>query len=130
MPEMGPVRNGGLAQRTPIDSVGRRRRASMAGSCSCRTGLHAFHGNNPGAAPETGVYHRHRDLPGLRWGRADRRSYASCARGISASLHVIACIEDPVVIEKIVTHLDEKGGAVEPTRRPPCRASPPTGLFD
>jgi hypothetical protein len=31
-----------------------------------------------------------------------------CACGISASMHVIACIEDPLVIEKILTHLNEK----------------------
>jgi len=31
-----------------------------------------------------------------------------CARGISASLHVIACIEDPEVIEKILMHLADK----------------------
>ncbi len=30
-----------------------------------------------------------------------------CARGISASLHVIASIEDPVVIKKILIHLDK-----------------------
>jgi len=29
-----------------------------------------------------------------------------CAYGISASLHVIACIEDPVVTKKIVEHLE------------------------
>jgi len=46
------------------------------------------------------------------------------------AVRIIACIEDPVVIEKILTHLDEKGGAAEATRRPPCRAPPQTGLFD
>ena len=47
------------------------------------------------------------------------------------AVRIIACIEDPVVIEKILTHLDGKGGAAEATRRPPCRAPPPqTGLFD
>ena len=39
-------------------------------------------------------------------------------------------IEDPVVIEKILTHLDAKGGAAEATWRPPCRAPPPAGVFD
>jgi len=46
------------------------------------------------------------------------------------AVRIIACIEDPVVIEKILTHLDVKGGAAEATRRPPCRAPPPAGLFD
>ena len=46
------------------------------------------------------------------------------------AVRIIACIEDPVVIEKILTHLDEKGGSAEAFRRPPCRAPPQTGLFD
>ncbi len=41
-------------------------------------------------------------------------------------MRIIACIEDPVVIEKILSHPDEKGGAAEASRRPPCRA----GLSD
>jgi hypothetical protein len=35
-----------------------------------------------------------------------------CARGISATMHVIAGIEDPVVIKKILTHLKEKAASV------------------
>jgi hypothetical protein len=31
-----------------------------------------------------------------------------CARDISASVHVIACIEDPLIIKKVLTHLDNK----------------------
>ena len=46
------------------------------------------------------------------------------------AVRIIACIEDPVVIEKILTHLDEKGGSAEASRRPPCRAPPQAGLFD
>ena len=46
------------------------------------------------------------------------------------AVRIIACIEDPVVIEKILTHLDEKGGLAEASRRPPCRAPPQAGLFD
>jgi hypothetical protein len=33
----------------------------------------------------------------------------------------LACIDDPVVIEKILTHLDEKGASAEVFRRPRCR---------
>ncbi len=40
------------------------------------------------------------------------------------AVRIIACIEDPEVIEKILTHLDEKGGSAEASRRPPCRAPP------
>ena len=46
------------------------------------------------------------------------------------AVRLIACIEDPVVIEKILTHLAAKAAAPEATRRPPCRAPPQTGLFD
>ena len=46
-----------------------------------------------------------------------------------AAARIIACIEDPEVIEKIFTHLYAKAGAPEAIRRPPCRASPQTGLF-
>ena len=49
------------------------RRASMAGFCSCKTGIHAIHGNNVGAAPEARIRHRHRDLPGLWRGGEDHR---------------------------------------------------------
>ncbi len=35
---------------------------------------------------------------------------------------IIACIEDPVVIEKIPTHLAHKDACRAPRRLPPCRA--------
>ena len=46
------------------------------------------------------------------------------------AVRIIACIEDPVVIEKILAHLDAKAPEPEATRRPPCRAPPQRGLFD
>jgi hypothetical protein len=46
------------------------------------------------------------------------------------SARIIACIEDPVVIEKILTHLDTQAAEPEASRRPPCRAPPQRGLFD
>jgi len=42
----------------------------------------------------------------------------------------LACIEDPVVIDKILTHLDEKAALAEPLVLPQSRAPPPAGLFD
>jgi hypothetical protein len=45
-------------------------------------------------------------------------------------MRIIACIEDPVVIEKILAHLDAKGAEPEATWRPACRAPPLRGLFD
>ncbi len=46
------------------------------------------------------------------------------------TVRIIACIEDPVVIEKILTHLMAQGASADGSRRPPCRAPPPAGLFD
>ena len=43
-----------------------------------------------GSAPKTSICDRRRGLPGLRGATAGGRSCASCARGISASVHVIA----------------------------------------
>ena len=51
-----------------------------------------------------------------------------CARGISASMHVIACIENPVLIKKILTHLKEKAASTEPIQLPKSRAPPQAGL--
>ena len=45
-------------------------------------------------------------------------------------MRVIACIEDPDVIEKILTHLDAKAPEPEATGRPFSRAPPQRGLFD
>ena len=45
-------------------------------------------------------------------------------------MKVIACIEDPVVIKKILTHLDEKAAVTETIRLPECRAPPQPGVFE
>jgi hypothetical protein len=45
------------------------------------------------------------------------------------TLRIIACIEDPAVINKILTHLDSKNASAQPDRLPPARAPPPAGLF-
>ena len=46
------------------------------------------------------------------------------------AVRIIACIEDPVVIEKILTHLDAKAPGRDALVRPPSRAPPQRGLFD
>ena len=45
-------------------------------------------------------------------------------------MRIIACIEDPEVIEKILAHLDAKASEPEAPLRPPYRAPPQRGLFD
>ena len=47
---------------------------------------------------------------------------------IVGAVKVIACIEDPAVIQKILTHLKEKAGP-EPLGLLPSVRAPPTGLF-
>jgi len=44
-------------------------------------------------------------------------------------LRIIACIEDPAVIKKILTHIDSQNASAEPTRLPPCRAPPQARWF-
>ena len=43
------------------------------------------------------------------------------------AVRIIARIEDPVVIEKILTHLDAQASAPPAAIRPPCRAPPQRG---
>ncbi len=45
-------------------------------------------------------------------------------------VQVIASIEDPVVIEKLLTHLNEKALPIEAPPLPKSRAPPQAGLFD
>ena len=46
------------------------------------------------------------------------------------SVKVIACIEDPAVIKKILTHLQKKGIPDPATLLPQCRAPPQTDWVD
>jgi hypothetical protein len=43
---------------------------------------------------------------------------------------IIACIEDPVVIERILAHLNGKASSTEPALVPENRAPPQSRLFD
>ena len=45
-------------------------------------------------------------------------------------MRIIACMEDPDVIEKILTHLNAKAPEPEAPQRPPSRAPPQRGLFE
>jgi hypothetical protein len=56
--------------------------------------------------------------------RRRRRSAADVPiRACGGDVRIIASIEDPAVINKILAHLDEKAAT---TRLPPCRAPPVT----
>ncbi len=41
-------------------------------------------------------------------------------------MRIVACIEEPALIEKILTHLNAKANALQ---RPPRRAPPQRGVF-
>ena len=62
----------------------------------------------------------------VRCGKAVRVAAPAhpCARGISASLHVIACIEEPVLIERILVHVRGKAGSDTAARGPPSTGPP------
>ena len=49
----------------------------------------------------------------------------SCAGPVK----IIACIEDPQVIKKILAHLERKDAGGAARGLPPCRAPPQAGLF-
>ena len=51
-------------------------------------------------------------------------------RECGGAMKVIACIEDPVVIRKILTHLADKTLSVKPVPLPESRAPPQVRLFD
>ncbi len=51
-------------------------------------------------------------------------------RACGGAVKVIACIEDPAVIEKILTHLNEKALPIAAPLLPESRAPPQAGWFD
>ncbi len=69
----------GIRAQQPVPGAGDEGQAGPRWSaCRDRRCGGADTGRTPrlddlGTAPETGVQHRHRDLPGLRWGGADHR---------------------------------------------------------
>ena len=46
------------------------------------------------------------------------------------AVKIIASIEDPTVIRKMLAHLDGKAATAATSPWPECRAPPATGLFD
>jgi hypothetical protein len=67
----------------------------------------------------------------MTWARRLKRVFGidiTTCRECGGAVKVIACIEDPAVIQKILTHLDKQGPQREVGRLPQGRG-PPTGLF-
>ena len=70
-----------------------------------------------------------KNLPSLRCCGQGGRSCASCAHGIRASMHIIACIEDAAVISKILNHLEEQSPLDSGVQISASRAPPQARLF-
>ena len=70
----------------------------------------------------------------MTWAQRLKRVFAidveTCSE-CGGDVRVIASIEDPVVIRRILAHLDKKGVFAADSLLPDCRASPdpPTGLL-
>jgi len=63
----------------------------------------------------------------MTWAQRLKRVFGIDIETCSAcggAVRIIACIEDPAIIEKILTHLNAQAPEAEAPRRPPCRAPP------
>ena len=68
----------------------------------------------------------------MTWAQRLKRVFnidINTCRECGGSVRVIACVEDPVVIKKILEHLEGKEGSSRETVLPEGRAPPPLGLF-
>jgi hypothetical protein len=69
----------------------------------------------------------------MTWAQRLKRVFGidvETCRACGGAVRIIACIEQPEVIDKILSHLDAKAVEPQATRRPPCRAPPQAGRFD
>jgi hypothetical protein len=69
----------------------------------------------------------------MTWAQRLKRVFSIDIETCSAcggAVKVIACIEDPVVIDKILTHLNEKAAAAGMGLLPQVRAPPQAELFN
>lgn len=87
---------------------------------------------------------RHSDAEGQSSSPAERRAAMTWAQRLKrvfnidietcpkcgGAVKIIACIEDPVVIDKILTHLDKQAASTEQVLLPHPRAPPQASLFD
>jgi hypothetical protein len=69
----------------------------------------------------------------MSWAQRLKRVFnidVDTCRACGGAVRIIACIEDPAVIEKILAHLDKQDAPPERSRLPETRAPPQAGLFD
>ena len=69
----------------------------------------------------------------MTWAQRLRRVFnidVETCRACGGALRIIACIEDPVVIERILTHLNKKSACVDTYRLPETRAPPQQGALE
>ena len=69
----------------------------------------------------------------MRWAQRLKRVFGidiETCPACGGAARIIACIEDPDVIEKILTRLDAKAAEPHALMRPRWRESPQRGLFD
>ncbi|MHC4092902.1 MAG: transposase [Planctomycetota bacterium] len=89
--------------------------------------------NKPKASDEGQEQSPPERRPSMTWAQRLKRVFnidIQTCRACGGAVRIIAYIEDPVVIEKILTHLDTKNTSPQPPRLPPSRAPPQAGLFD
>ena len=82
------------------------------------------------AAPQTPLSSPPEPRAGMTWAQRLKRVFGidiQTCPACGGALRIIACIEDPVVIEKILAHLDAKAAAAQASRPPPCRGPPEAG---
>lgn len=69
----------------------------------------------------------------MTWAQRLKRVFdidVETCRACGGALRIIACIEDPEVIEKILNHLSEKSAGIDSNRLPETRAPPHQGSLD
>ena len=89
-------------------------------------------GNKPNAGAEGEEETLSKRRASMSWAQRLKRVFnidADTCRACGGAVRIIACIEDPVVIDKIRTHLDKHSTPVETSRLPLCRGPPQAGLF-
>jgi hypothetical protein len=90
-------------------------------------------GNKPKASDEGQQESPAERRAGMTWAQRLKRVFnidiATC-HACGGALRIITCIEDPLVIEKILTHLDTKNTSARAPRLPPSRAPPQASVFN